>query len=289
MKKSLLYTVSVALMLCVLLSLGFAVAESCTIQLDVEFESNRLFSKYDVDVFLDANRVGTYEHGKNFTVSIPADEGNHTLRFLKENGPSTEGSIEVNVDSDVTVKCHIECKRDEVSVTEVQITRDDPAPGPDAAETPEAETPESAADDNDTDDIGNTKITNDGIRITLISAAESAGNALMPPKEGNIYLLLDLLIENNSPDSVTISNIANFDGVCDGCPVPYSFGAYVAVNDSVNGIVPAGEKKQGQVAFEVPKDWQEFELHVSPDMFKDGVVFAFRRGSLPRLSFPEDS
>ena len=33
----------------------------------------------------------------------------------------------------------------------------------------------------------------------------------------------------------------------------------------LDGTVAAGKKMKGQVGYEVPKDWKELEVHVTPD------------------------
>ena len=275
MRKCLLYTASIAILLCVIFSIGLASAEDYTITLNVDFEENMIFSKYDVDVFIDDIKVGTYPHGENFTAVIPANDGNHTIWFYEEDNTSNSGSIDITVNSDAAVKCHIECKRNQVKVTKVEINRAAPATKSTASTT--SEEPKAAADNKDIDDIGNTKITNDGVSITLVSYTESKGDSFMPPDDGNIYLVMDMLIENNGSDSISLSTIMDFTGYCDGYTADYSFGAAMATKDSLDGTIAAGKKMKGQMAFEVPKNWQEFELHVQPNVWKDEVVFVFHK------------
>ena len=264
--------VSIIIMLCIMFSIGLASAEDYTIDLSVDFEENLMFSRYDVDVYLDASKIGTYTHGKGFSVSIPSGEGNHTIWFYEENDKSNSGSIELNISSDTTVKCHIECKRNQVKVTKVEINRGTPV-----TRTAASEEPNAATGNKDVDDIGNTRITNDGVSITLVGYTESKGNSFMPPEDGNIYLVMEMLIENNSSSSISMSTMTDFEGYCDGYAANYSFGAAMAEKNSLDGSVAAGKKMKGQIAFEVPKNWQEFELHVRPNLWKDEVVFTFHK------------
>ena len=54
-----------------------------------------------------------------------------------------------------------------------------------------------------------------GIQITLLSATESSGNEYITPDEGNIFLLCEFDIANNSDKDINISSIACFEAYCD--------------------------------------------------------------------------
>lgn len=266
MKKSLRLLLVLVLTACILFSVSVAVAENFTISLDVEFEKNLMFSKYDVDVFLDSVKVGTYDHGKDFSVTIQCSEGNHTIWFYEHNDKSQSGSIQLNVNSNSRVKCHIECKRNRVEVSKIEINRQ--ASAGDSLVTRGTEI---------IDELGDTKITDDGLSVTLLDYSESRGDSFMPPDDGNIYLVMDLLIENNSSKNVSISSLACFNGYCDSYTVDHSFGAAMAEKNSLDGTIAPGKKMKGQIAFEVPKNWQEFELHVNPAIWGEELEFVFHK------------
>ena len=81
MKRKLSLLCAVVCALCAILTVSTALAGSHTVTLKVDFEKNLIFSKYDVEVYLDKARIGTYEHGKDFTVSFTVDDGDHTVWF----------------------------------------------------------------------------------------------------------------------------------------------------------------------------------------------------------------
>ena len=63
-------------------------------------------------------------------------------------------------------------------------------------------------------------------------------------------------------------------GYCDGYSLDYSFSAVLATSHQMDGSIPAGKKMQGQIAYEVPKDWKEIEIHITPNYWTgDKLVF----------------
>ena len=115
------------------------------------------------------------------------------------------------------------------------------------------------------DDVGKTKIDKNGVSVTVTGYKESKGSSWNTSDSGNIFLLIDVTIENNSSDEVNMSSLMSIDGYCDGYSSDYSFGAAMAASNTLDGSIAAGKKMKGQAAFEVPKDWKEFELHITPD------------------------
>lgn len=118
--------------------------------------------------------------------------------------------------------------------------------------------------------IGETAEQN-GIQVTLVSAAESSGTEYIAPEEGNIFLILEFEIANNSEDDITISSIANFEAYCDdystsqdifGIQAPEAEG-----KSQLDGSVAAGKKMNGVIAYQIPSDYQTFEINVSPSFW----------------------
>lgn len=267
--------------ICVLVLLSFlcvstAFAGGHTVTLTVDFEKNLIFSTYDVEVYLDSSRVGSYKHGENFNVSFTADDGDHTIWFYEDGNKSNKGSIDFKLTSDTSISCHIECKNNKVKVSKVNIDRGGSSEGilDLSGSTRSVTTEETQADDPNRNDIGKTQITNDGVSFTLLEVKESKGDSFMPPDSGKIYILVQFLIENNSKDEVNISSVMTFDAYCDGFSCDYSFGALMAVDDQLDGSIAAGKKMKGWIGYEVDKNWKELEVHVQPSLWSsEKMVF----------------
>lgn len=94
---------------------------SYQVYLDIAFDGNLLFDKYDVDVCFDEEKLGTIPHGTYYTKMLESvDEGSHTVLFHKNGDESVKGEYEVKVKGDTTFKCTIHAKGSEVTIDEVQ-------------------------------------------------------------------------------------------------------------------------------------------------------------------------
>jgi len=54
------------------------------VQIELECEENLFFSRYDVDIFIDQNKVGTLDHGAIDTYQFELEEGIHILTVTKK-------------------------------------------------------------------------------------------------------------------------------------------------------------------------------------------------------------
>lgn len=117
--------------------------------------------------------------------------------------------------------------------------------------------------------IGQTANSGD-FAITLNSISESMGtNEFIQPSEGNVYVICEITIENNSKKDVTISSLVCFEAYVDDFSVNQSItGLSAAENkNQLDGDVAAGKKINGVIVYEVPNDWKEFEIRINPDVF----------------------
>lgn len=114
------------------------------------------------------------------------------------------------------------------------------------------------------------------IQVTLLSVTESQGSEFIMPDEGNVFLLLEFEIANNSDKDITISSIANFEAYCDdyslnqdilGLQAPEAEG-----KNQLDGSVAAGKKMNGIIAYQVPSDHKTFEINVSPDFWSSSDI-----------------
>lgn len=269
MKRKLSFLCAVVYILCAMLSISTAMADSHMVTLNVDFEENLIFSKYDVEVYMDNARVGTYEHGKDFSASFKIDDGDHTVWFYEDGDKSNKGSIAVTVTSDTVISCHIECKNNKVKVSKVDIDRGGSSDGilDLTGSTRSASVEEVNTDDPNRNDIGKTQITDSGASFTLLEVKESKGDSFSKPDSGKIFVLAQFLIENNTKKDLNLSSLLSFDAYCDGFTCDYSFSAIMVVDDQLDGTVAAGKKMKGWIGYEVDKNWKEFEIQIKPDVW----------------------
>lgn len=98
-----------------------------TLQVHVDCSPNLIFSKYDIDIFLDDVKQETLTHGSKSDYSFRVAEGSHTLTFSKSGSTSVSGSATIDaVSTDVAVSYKLTCYSDRVAVESVYVDRDIP-------------------------------------------------------------------------------------------------------------------------------------------------------------------
>jgi len=112
-----------------------------------------------------------------------------------------------------------------------------------------------------------------GVQIALVNVYESFGSDFITPNDGNIFLVCEFDIANNSEKDIHISSVMNFEAYCDdyslnqdilGLQVPEANG-----KKQLDGSVAAGKKMNGVIAFQVPANYQTMEINVSPDFWSE--------------------
>ena len=123
--------------------------------------------------------------------------------------------------------------------------------------------------------VGDTATLNN-VQITLTSVKESAGDEYAQPDSGNVFLLLEFDIANNSSDDITISSMANFEAYCDDLALNQDLMGLLAPEvdgkNQLDGSVAAGKKMNGIIAYQVPADYKSFEINVAPDFWSSQDV-----------------
>ena len=114
-----------------------------------------------------------------------------------------------------------------------------------------------------------------GVTVTLLSVSLSEGSSFNTPTDGNIFVLCEFEIENNSKSELNVSSMLNFEAYCDDYSCTYSLAALMEKGSSnqLDGTVAPGKKFKGVVGYEIPTDWQELEIHFTPNLFGKDMVF----------------
>lgn len=109
------------------------------------------------------------------------------------------------------------------------------------------------------------------VQFTLVNVYESSGSELITPDDGNIFLVCEFDISNNSEEDIGISSVMNFEANCDdysltldimGLQVPEAEG-----KSQLDGNIASGKKMNGIVAYQVPSDYKTMEINVTPDFW----------------------
>lgn len=107
------------------------------------------------------------------------------------------------------------------------------------------------------------------VQVTLASVTESDGSAYNKPSDGNVFVLCEFEIANNSDKEINISSMMSFNAYCDDYACTYSLTALLEKGNKnqLDGTIAAGKKFNGVIGYEVPTDWNELEVHFTPDFW----------------------
>lgn len=127
---------------------------------------------------------------------------------------------------------------------------------------------ETSLEQSKTYGVGKTASSND-VKMTLVSVKEVPGSEYNKPEKGNVFLLCEFTIENDSKNDLGISSMASFEAYVDGYSVNQSLTGLIEKGNKnqLDGNVAAGKKMNGVIAYEVPKDWKEIEIRLNPSVF----------------------
>lgn len=107
------------------------------VSFEIECVENWLFSKYNVDVYLDDMLEGTIEHGTTKTFDAILTKGTYEIKFANEENGDVTGSVEIDIHRDETLKYKISCTSDKIDVETIVGTiseyGEDEAPIPQSA------------------------------------------------------------------------------------------------------------------------------------------------------------
>ena len=109
-----------------------------------------------------------------------------------------------------------------------------------------------------------------GVTVTLVNVTISEGSGFNRPTEGNVFVICEFEIANNSDREITVSTMMSFEAYCDDYTCTFSLGALMEKENKnqLDGTVAPGKKFNGVVGYEVPVDWKELEVVFTPDFWR---------------------
>ena len=75
--------------------------------IELSSEDNLLFNKYDMEIYLDDEEIGTVSNGKIFALLLEVDEGEHVLKIQEVGSTSNSTKKTITVNNDLSFKCDI--------------------------------------------------------------------------------------------------------------------------------------------------------------------------------------
>lgn len=92
-------------------------APSYPVHLSVDCSENLLFSRYDLAIYVDSEKVGTLDHGAEDSWDLTLDKGQHALRVQKADDSSVDGRKTFKVDQNEKVSCTVYAKHDQIEIS----------------------------------------------------------------------------------------------------------------------------------------------------------------------------
>lgn len=111
----------------------------------------------------------------------------------------------------------------------------------------------------------------DGTQVTLTKYKESKGSQYNKPSKGNVFMLVEFEITNNSDSEISVSSVLCFDAYADGYSINESLSALLEKDgaNQLDGSIAPGKKMKGMIGYEVPKKWNKVEIHYTDDAWSN--------------------
>lgn len=95
------------------------------VSIEVECVENWIFSKYDVDVYVDDSSEGTLNHGGTDKYDVTLKKGTHTIKFVNAEDDEVTGTVKVDVSKNDTFKFKISCTSSKIDVETISGKTED--------------------------------------------------------------------------------------------------------------------------------------------------------------------
>ena len=107
------------------------------------------------------------------------------------------------------------------------------------------------------------------ILVTMNNVSENTGSQFLAPTDGNVFVVCEFTIENNSDSEMAVSSLMSFECYFDDYAANLSLGATTSADGKaqLDGSVAPGKKINGVVGYEAPRDWTEMEIHFKSNVY----------------------
>ena len=95
--------------------------ETVNIQFDVEYSTNLLFSKYDIEVSIDGAVIGTVHNGDFFKQQYDVAPGKHLLSFSEKGKSDNKLETTIEVNNSIVYTCILFSYKDRIEISEERI------------------------------------------------------------------------------------------------------------------------------------------------------------------------
>lgn len=177
-------------------------APSYPVHLSVDCSENLLFSRYDLAIYVDSEKVGALDHGAEDSWDLTLDKGQHTLRVQKADDSSVDGRKTFKVDQNEKVSCTVYAKHDQIEISlKVKASTD----SGDSTKEPSRAT-EKKKEKRKTDSEPTKKKETEEAETEDTDSPEQNAEAAQPASEQDV-----VLTTANCPDLATLLSSSDMD------------------------------------------------------------------------------
>lgn len=113
----------------------------------------------------------------------------------------------------------------------------------------------------------------ENISVTLKSVEESTGSYYLEPADGNIFLICEFEIENNSNSELAISSMLSFEAYIDDYAAQIDLSALTSSDlPQLDGKVAPGKKMHGIVGYQASEEWETIEIQFLADVWANSTI-----------------
>lgn len=106
------------------------------------------------------------------------------------------------------------------------------------------------------------------VQVTLTDYKESSGSEYNKPTDGNVFLMAEFEIANNTEKELAISSLMSFEAYADDYSLSFSLSAMMEKEgNQLDGTIAAGKKMKGWIGWEVPSDYKNVEIHFTDNVW----------------------
>lgn len=117
-----------------------------------------------------------------------------------------------------------------------------------------------------------------GVQVTMMNFEESTGKDYINPTNGNVFVLAEFEIVNNTNGEINISSMLSFEAYADDYSLNYSLSAAMLKDGQLDGTIAAGKKMKGWIGWEVAEDYKNVEIHFTDNVWSNNkFVFLYEK------------
>ena len=106
------------------------------------------------------------------------------------------------------------------------------------------------------------------MNLNILSLQTSTGNDLIKPNDGNVFLLIEVNVQNTSDQLKNVNSASDFALLQNGEPISYNASPYSILSEEQSRLhfdLEPNETATGFLCYEVPNDWTTLTLqYVNP-------------------------